>query len=195
MRIAYPWPLYLVARLAGALPPALRSWLFLRMPAKGSALPWLSDRRLASAPGAPHDVAMAMHETTGLGRAALALRLARREMRGGLTSLRIVLACLALGVAAIAAVGTLRAAIQAGLQADGATILGGDLELRTVARPAAARGPGLGRRARRARCPRWSQMRAMPVAPDGERMLVELKAVDGAYPLFGALVLDPPGAR
>ncbi len=39
VRIAYPWPLYLGARFAGALPPALRSWLFLPMPAKGSALP------------------------------------------------------------------------------------------------------------------------------------------------------------
>ena len=49
-------------------------------------------------------------------------RLARRELRGGLKSLRIVLACLALGVAAIAAVGTLRAATQAGLAADGARL-------------------------------------------------------------------------
>ena len=37
----------------------------------------------------------------------LVLRLARRELRGGVRGLGIVLACLALGVAAIAAVGTL----------------------------------------------------------------------------------------
>ena len=68
-------------------------------------------------------------------------RLARRELRGGLSALRIVLACLALGVAAIAAVGTLRAGIEAGLQADGAKLLGGDLEVRVSQRPvdAAAR--------------------------------------------------------
>ena len=70
------------------------------------------------------------------GQLALGLRLARRELRGGIRSLRIVLACLALGVAAIAAVGTLRAGIQAGLQADGARILGGDVELRSGNRPA-----------------------------------------------------------
>ena len=29
--------------------------------------------------------------------------------------------------------------------------------------------------------------------PNGERALVELKAVDGAYPLFGSVILDPPG--
>ena len=39
VRVAYPWPLYLGARLAGALPPALRAWLFLRLPAKDAALP------------------------------------------------------------------------------------------------------------------------------------------------------------
>ena len=60
----------------------------------------------------------------------LGLKLARRELRGGTRGLRIVLACLALGVASIAAVGSLRAAIQAGLQADGARLLGGDFEIR-----------------------------------------------------------------
>lgn len=124
------------------------------------------------------------------GQLALGLRLARRELRGGIRSLRIVLACLALGVAAIAAVGTLRAGIQAGLQADGARILGGDVELRSGNRPAtlealawiAARG---------GQTSAVVTLRAMLVAPSGERMLVELKAVDKAWPLYGAAELDP----
>jgi short-subunit dehydrogenase len=33
-RVAYPWPLYLAARLAGALPPGLRNGIFTRLPAK-----------------------------------------------------------------------------------------------------------------------------------------------------------------
>ena len=37
-------------------------------------------------------------------------------------------------------------------------------------------------------------MRAMARTADGKATLVEMKAVDGAYPLFGAVVLDPPGA-
>jgi short-subunit dehydrogenase len=37
VRIAYPWPTYAMARLAGALPPAVTSWIFSRMPAKGQA--------------------------------------------------------------------------------------------------------------------------------------------------------------
>lgn len=38
IRIAYPWPVYLAARIAGALPPGLRAALFAAAPAKG-ALP------------------------------------------------------------------------------------------------------------------------------------------------------------
>ncbi|WP_240757067.1 ABC transporter permease [Roseicella aquatilis] len=127
-----------------------------------------------------------------VGQCLLGLRLARRELRGGIRSLRIVLACLALGVAAIAAVGTLRAAIQAGLAADGARILGGDIELRSGNRPA----PPEARawiEARGGQVSAVVTLRSMLVAPSGERMLVELKAVDGAYPLYGTLELDPPG--
>ena len=66
---------------------------------------------------------------------ALGFRFARRELRGGLKGLRIVLACLALGVGAIAAVGVLRTATEAGLAEDGARILGGDLSVRVTYRP------------------------------------------------------------
>jgi len=61
--------------------------------------------------------------------AALALRIARRELRGGVRGCRGCLACLALGVAAIAAVGHVRGAIEAGLAREGAVILGGDAQL------------------------------------------------------------------
>jgi len=123
---------------------------------------------------------------------SLAFRFARRDLRGGVKGLRIVLACLALGVAAIAAVGTLRAGVAEGLRADGARIMGGEVEVGSQQGPVpqaaldwmAERG---------ARLSQIVQMRAMAVAPDGERTLVELKAVDGAYPLFGDLLLDPPG--
>jgi putative ABC transport system permease protein len=110
--------------------------------------------------------------------------LARRELRGGVRGLRIVLACLALGVAAIAAVGTLRAGVEAGLQADGARILGGDLEIRAGSQevePAVldwVRGRG-------GVVSQVVLLRSMLVAPSGERSLVELKAVDGRYPMFG----------
>ena len=60
---------------------------------------------------------------------SLSLTIARRELRGGLRGFRVFLACLALGVAAIAAVGTLRTGIQQGLADQGAVILGGDFHV------------------------------------------------------------------
>ncbi|MGK7866378.1 ABC transporter permease [Falsiroseomonas sp. E2-1-a20] len=120
-------------------------------------------------------------------------RLARRELRGGVRQLQIVLACLALGVAAIAAVGTLRAATQAGLLADGARLLGGDVEVRVNYQPLPEAALAWAR-ARGAATSQVVEMRAMAVAPSGERSLVEMKAVDAAYPLYGELRLDPPGA-
>src|SRR6201995_5876970 len=59
----------------------------------------------------------------------LAFTLARRELRGGVRGLSTVLLCLALGVGVIAAVGSLRAAVDAGLAADGRRILGGDVAI------------------------------------------------------------------
>ena len=59
---------------------------------------------------------------------ATAARFAARELRGGLRGFRIFLACLALGVAAIAAVGSVRAAIEAGLEREGPALLAGEAE-------------------------------------------------------------------
>ncbi len=124
----------------------------------------------------------------------IALTLARRELRasfrGGVRGLRIVLGCLALGVAAIAAVGSLRAGIEAGLSAEGARMLGGDIEVQSGAQPL----PDELRawlRSRGAAISEVVQMRSMLIAPSGERQLVELKAVDPAYPLIGAAELAP----
>jgi putative ABC transport system permease protein len=121
----------------------------------------------------------------------LAFRLARRELRGGVRGLSIVLLCLALGVAAIAAVGTLRVGINRGLAADGRQILGGDLQIDGGSQPV----PDTLRAWLRARAARLSdivQTRSILVAPSGQRQLVELKAVDAAWPLVGAPLLSPP---
>jgi putative ABC transport system permease protein len=122
---------------------------------------------------------------------ALAWRLARRELRGGLRGFRVFLACLALGVAVIAGVGSLSAAIRAGLTGDARAMLGGDVELHLVHRTATAEqrsyldGSGTASEV--------VQLRAMARTPDGgERSLIELKAVDPVYPLYGDVTLDPP---
>ena len=120
----------------------------------------------------------------------LAWQLALRDLRGGLRGIRVVLACLALGVAAIAAVGSLRAAVNDGLASNGRALLGGDLSIEGGAQPL----PDALRRWLTARGDRVSAivtMRSLLVAPSGDRQLVELKAVDAAYPLVGSVVLDP----
>jgi putative ABC transport system permease protein len=58
---------------------------------------------------------------------SLAARLARRELRGGLAGFRIFFACLVLGVAAIAGVGSLADAMLAGMASQGSVLLGGDV--------------------------------------------------------------------
>jgi putative ABC transport system permease protein len=120
----------------------------------------------------------------------LALRLARREMRGGLRGFGIFLACLTLGVAAIAGVGSLSAAVDAGLKGDARVVLGGDLEFHLINRPASEAQLAALRQG--GALSEVEQMRAMARRPDGaRRSLIELKAVDGAYPLYGAIGLSP----
>lgn len=121
----------------------------------------------------------------------IAWRLARRELRGGLRGFRIFLACLALGVFAIAAAGSTNRSIQAGLEEDAQALLGGDLELTTTAdRPLS--GELRAYLTRHGTLSDMRGLRAMASAPTSEdRQLVEVKAVDDRYPLYGEVRLDP----
>lgn len=127
---------------------------------------------------------------------AVAWRLAWRDLVGGpggvLRGLGIFLACLVLGVAAIAAVGSLSRSFVAGLDRDGTKLLGGDVDLRLTHRPADAAQLAYLKEKARARSD-TIEMRTMarPLNPQARRSLAELKAVDGAYPLTGTLVTAP----
>ena len=119
----------------------------------------------------------------------LALSLAKAELRGGLGAFRIVIACLGLGVGAIAVAGTMSASVSAGIARDSRALLGGDVELGLVQRTATTAErdflAGSGRLSVSA------SLRAMAQGGNGGgRRLVELKAVDAAYPLYGTLALD-----
>lgn len=123
----------------------------------------------------------------------IAARFARRELRGGLSGFRIFLACLALGVAAIAAVGTVRASIEAGLAREGASLLGGDAQMEFTYRFASeAERAWMADTARTVS--EVTDFRSMAVvdSPDGpERGLTQVKSVDDAYPLIGEVGLSP----
>ncbi len=119
------------------------------------------------------------------------LRLARRELRGGLGGFRIFLACLTLGVAAIATVQSVSSGVMEGLRDDGQSILGGDIAIRRIYRP--AEGPELAHFQSTAQFSASSEMRVMARSVGGDATLVELKAVDAAYPLYGEVRLAGGG--
>ncbi len=122
----------------------------------------------------------------------LALRFAARELRSGVKGFRIFLACLALGVAAIAAAGSTAEAFRQGLASQAREILGGDLAVTVEQRlfdPAERQAiEATGKTA-------WAvAARAMAQAPSGERRLVELRGVSETYPLAGQVTLEGGGA-
>ncbi len=123
----------------------------------------------------------------------LAATFARRELRGGLRGFRVFLACLALGVAAIAAVGTVRTGIAAGLAEKGAELLGGDAQATFTYRFADAAEQAFLNDVATV-VSETVDFRSMAVAGSGdtaERGLTQVLAVDGNYPLIGQVQLAP----
>nr|WP_090961878.1 ABC transporter permease [Aureimonas phyllosphaerae] len=111
-------------------------------------------------------------------------------MRGGLRGFVIFLACLTLGVASIAAVNSVSEMMTTGIQREGRTILGGDMRF------------GLNQRQASPEERAWiagygtvteiGSLRSMVRLPDGSNQtLSEVKAVDGLYPLYGAIGSEP----
>jgi putative ABC transport system permease protein len=120
---------------------------------------------------------------------ALAWRFAARELRGGLRGFYVFIACIALGVMAIAGVGSVASGLADGLAREGRVILGGDMAFSLSLREATADERAF--LAGRGRVSLAATMRAMARAPDGGTALVEVKAVDAAYPLYGDVALEP----
>jgi len=123
----------------------------------------------------------------------LAARIARRDLRGGFKAFRLFLICLALGVAAIAAIGSVREGINAGLQREGAAMLGGQAEMSFTYRFASdVERAWMAQNATSAS--EIVDFRSMVVAGVGDtsrRALTQVKAVDDLYPLVGAVKLAP----
>ncbi len=152
-----------------------------------------------------NDVAISPHqpERAGISMPRL-VSLALRDLRGGLSGFTVFVACIALGVAVIAGIGALTDALRAGFEKQGEALLGGDV---IVARPHRQAEPAeRAWLAARGQVSETATLRSMARTLDGaEQMLVELKGIDAAYPLAGALklktgiapraaILDGPGA-
>ncbi len=118
---------------------------------------------------------------------SLSLRFAWRELRSGVAGFRIFLACLALGVAAIAAAGSTAEAFRQGLASQARDIMGGDVSFTveqrrfTPAEQATFARLGL--------VGYVARVNAMAEAPSGLRRLVAVRGVDARYPLVGMVGL------
>lgn len=119
---------------------------------------------------------------------SIAWQVCRRELRGGLSGFRIFLACLALGVGSIAAVGNVSESVLSALERDGRKLLGGDVELRLTHQEATPQQIEW-LKENTERVGELATMRSTAYGPE-QRRLVELKAVDDAYPLFGEMELE-----
>jgi len=121
----------------------------------------------------------------------LPLRLARRELRAGARGFRILIACLMLGVGTIASVQSLSRDVLGGIESQGRTLLGGDLAIRIMYHGIYADQQkvldGYGAVSGSA------ALRGMARTEDAAKStLVEVKAVDDAYPMVGKVQLSPP---
>jgi putative ABC transport system permease protein len=129
-------------------------------------------------------------EPIARGRAAsLPLRYALRELRSGLRGFYVFIACIALGVMAIAGVGSVAASLGEGLAREGRTLLGGDVAFSLIQREAKPDEVALLRS--RGEVSVAATLRGMARTGDGKLALVELKAVDNAYPTLGTVTLAP----
>lgn len=117
----------------------------------------------------------------------LFLTFAFREIRFAFKQFRIFMACLFLGTAIIAGVGSLNSNINTALYEDARILIGGDVELRLVQRQLTNEERNyIGVRAI---ISNMITLRAMAHVKN-DSTLVELKAVDRKYPLYGGFTVE-----
>lgn len=123
-------------------------------------------------------------------RLGLAVRLALRELRGGLSGFYIFLACVALGTAAIAGVNSVSQMMTGSIASEGRTILGGDIRFESENQPFSDAESGFIENLGDVSI--GANLRTMARTQDGsDQSLVELRAVDEAYPLYGSFQASP----
>ncbi|MBV7266547.1 ABC transporter permease [Erythrobacter ani] len=119
-----------------------------------------------------------------------AWRIARRDLNARFRGLRLLLVCIFLGTGALAAIGTLTAAIERELAASGQVLLGGDLEVEVWQRDLTPEEQAaLGEYGTLSGGTRLQAMATAGSGDDSRAAPVELKAVDDSWPLYGTLTL------
>ncbi|MBU1304876.1 MAG: ABC transporter permease, partial [Alphaproteobacteria bacterium] len=118
------------------------------------------------------------------------IRVALSDLRGGLRSFWILIACIALGVATVAMVGSVGASLQSALARDARLLLGGDIEFRLTHRPADP--------AERALFAELGEVSEVidfigRAQTEGISVLAMVRAVDAAYPLRGVVAAQGDG--
>lgn len=117
----------------------------------------------------------------------VALRIAARELAGGVKGFWVYLACIALGVFAIAAAGSVTTGFSNGLAAESRTLLGGDALFLASQRRAAPDE----RRWMEARGAMSENITMNVMGEAGPvRKQVDVRAVDDRYPLLGTTLLS-----
>ena len=129
----------------------------------------------------------ALRANRAAGPLRLILRLVLREIPHSFRQFGILIACIALGVGAIVAVVSLSRSLNEGLGREGRVILGADAAFTLIQRE--AREGELAALARHGQISTLVMSRGMALTPGGESALVEIKAVDAAYPVAGKLEL------
>jgi len=115
-----------------------------------------------------------------------AWRIARRDLNARFRGLRLLLVCIFLGTAALAAIGTLTAAIERELANRGQELLGGDLEVEVWQRDLSDEEKAA--LSEYGEISGGTRMQAMASTPYAAAP-IELKAVDAKWPLYGTLTL------
>ena len=115
-----------------------------------------------------------------------AWRIARRDLNARFRGLRLLLVCIFLGTAALAAIGTLTAAIERELASSGQELLGGDLEIEVWQRDLNPKE--MAALEKYGEVSGGFRLQAMASTPEAAAP-IELKAVDAKWPMFGTLVL------
>ncbi len=117
------------------------------------------------------------------------IALVMRNLRGGLSGFRVFIGCVALGVAALTGISMLAQSLSDGLASQGRQIIGGDVAISRVQRPASQNEldyfKSLGH------VDTTLNMRAMVRSANGQAAMVELKAVEDSYPPLGVALLSP----